>query len=33
MELDDANGSNDPARVNVSGTVTFNAGLCAQPTN
>jgi hypothetical protein len=32
-ELDDANGFNDPTKINVSGTVTFNAGSCPQPTN
>jgi mucin-19 len=32
-ELDDANGFNDPTKINVSGTVNFNAGSCTQPTN
>jgi hypothetical protein len=32
-ELDDANGFNDPTKINVSGTVNFNAGACALPTN
>ena len=30
-QLDDANGFNDPTKINVSGTVTFNAGPCTQP--
>jgi hypothetical protein len=30
-ELDDANGFNDPTKINVSGTVNFNAGACTQP--
>jgi hypothetical protein len=32
-ELDGANGFNDPNRISVGGTPTFNAGACTQPTN
>jgi hypothetical protein len=32
-ELDDANGFNDPARVSIGGSPTFNGGACAQPSN
>jgi hypothetical protein len=31
LELDDANGFNDPTKINVTGTITFNAGGCTQP--
>jgi VCBS repeat-containing protein len=32
-ELDDANGFNDPTKINVTGTVNFNAGACTLPNN
>jgi hypothetical protein len=30
-ELDDANGFNDPTKINISGTVNFNGAACTQP--